>query len=115
MDERTEGGQSAAGAPMGGIGPTAARQLADVRRDFHFADFVTFRYMITPPLITAIYVIGVVLVTIGALAYVNTSALGAVIAWIFLMLYLRVILELIVVLFRINDGIQSMAHLERDK
>lgn len=100
---------------MGGIGPTAAKQLADVRRGFSFSGFVTFRYMITPPLITAIYVIGVVLVTIGALAYVNTSALGAAIAWIFLMLYLRVILELIVVLFRINDGIQSLARRERDK
>jgi hypothetical protein len=115
MNEQPDGGRSVAPPPHDVAGQSAAQQLADARSGFRLADFLTFRYMITPPLITVIYIIGAVLVTIGSIAYINTSALGAVFAWIFLMLYLRVILELIVVLFRINDGIQTIARRDRER
>jgi hypothetical protein len=65
--------------------------------------------MITPPLITILWVLSVVGITIGALAALNTSALGAVLFWIFGMLWVRVVFEVMIVLFRINDGIQTIA------
>jgi hypothetical protein len=105
----------------GGVGPQPAGEPAGSHHDalppvsmsrlgFTFGDFIFFRYMITPPLITVIYVIAVILLTIAAVALINTSALAAVGFWIVGMLYVRVILELFVVLFRINDGIQSIDH-----
>jgi Domain of unknown function (DUF4282) len=100
---------AAGGGGIGGVNQDLSRQLADLRKGFNFGDFMTFRYMITPPLITVLYVVAVIAITVGALAAINTSALGAVIGWIVLMLWVRVLLEVMIVLFRINDGIQTMA------
>ena len=80
------------------------------RPGFSFSDFITFRYMITPGLITVIYVLAVLGITLGAIAAANTSALGAVVFWVFAMLWVRVIFEVMIVMFRINDGIHEMAH-----
>lgn len=74
-----------------------------------FRDFLNFRFMITPPLITVLWVVSVVLITIGALAALNTSVLGAIVGWVLGMLWVRVVFEVMIVLFRINDGIQTMA------
>jgi membrane protein YqaA with SNARE-associated domain len=51
----------------------------------------------------------VVLITIGALVALNTSVLGAIVGWVLGMLWVRVVFEVMIVLFRINDGIQTMA------
>ncbi len=79
---------------------------------FNFDDFLNFRYLITPALVTVIYVIGAVLITL--LALFNLAVGGAVgfvvglLTLIFGNLYWRVVLEFVVVLFRINDGIQAI-------
>jgi len=83
--------------------------MASFREGFNFRDFVTFRYMITPPLITILYVLAVILITLGALAALNSSVLGALLGWFFGMIWIRVIFEVMIVLFRINDGIQTLA------
>lgn len=74
-----------------------------------FSDFLNFRFMITPPLITLLWVVSVVVITIGALAALNTSVLAALVGWVLLMLWVRVVFEVMIVLFRINDGIQTIA------
>ena len=74
-----------------------------------FGDFLNFRYMITPPLITVLWVVSVVVITIGALAALNTNALVAIVGWVLGMLWVRVTFEVMIVLFKINDGIQTMA------
>lgn len=74
-----------------------------------FSDFINFRYMITPPLITVLWVVSVVVITIAALAALNTSVLGAIVGWALGMIWVRVVFEVMIVLFRINDGIQTIA------
>ena len=70
-------------------------------------DFVMFRTMITPGLITVIWVIGFVLITIGSILSIgSTESVGvgilvALAVWFIGNIYLRVILELMIVLFRI--------------
>jgi Domain of unknown function (DUF4282) len=95
----------AGGTPTQGI----SRDMKSFREGFNFGDFVTFRYMITPPLITVIYVLAVIAITLGALAAISTSFIGALVFWILAMLWVRVVFEVMIVLFRINDGIQSLA------
>ena len=80
-----------------------------VHQGFSFGDFINFRYMITPGLITVIYILAVVGITLGALAALNTSAIAAVVFWVMGMLWVRVVFEVMIVMFRINDGIQEMA------
>jgi hypothetical protein len=65
--------------------------------------------MITPPLITVLWVVSVIAITIGALAALNTSVIGAIVGWALGMLWVRVVFEVMIVLFRINDGIQTIA------
>ncbi len=103
------GQQPPAGGSGGGLNEEMTRQLADFREGFSFGDFITFRFMITPPLITVIYVVAVIVITIGALAALNASVLGAILGWIVVMLWVRVVFEVMIVLFRINDGIQKIA------
>jgi hypothetical protein len=78
-------------------------------KGFSFGDFIKFRYMITPGLITIIYVLAVIGLTLGSLAALNTSAAAAVILWVLGMIWVRVIFETMIVMFRINDGIQEIA------
>jgi hypothetical protein len=74
-----------------------------------FSDFLNFRYMIAPRLITILWMALVIVITIGALVALNTSPLAAVVGWALVMLWVRVVFEVMIVLFRINDGIQTMA------
>jgi hypothetical protein len=79
---------------------------------FDFNDFIRFRYLITPAVITVVYVIGAIAITIGALgALAAGGANGLVLGVLFLVfgnLYWRVILEFVMVLFRMNDSLQSI-------
>jgi hypothetical protein len=93
----------------GGLNQDLSRQMADLRKGFKFGDFMTFRFMITPPLITGLYIVAVIGITLAALAALNSSALAAVLGWILAMLWVRVVFEVMIILFRINDGIQTMA------
>jgi hypothetical protein len=106
MSQQPAAGGGGTGA---GFNQESSRQLADFRQGFKFSDFVTFRYMITPPLITVLWVLSVILITIAALASLNSNALVAVAIWIIGMVWVRVVFEVMIVLFKINDGIQTMA------
>ncbi len=86
-----------------------SRQVANFRQGFNFGDFMNFRYMITPPLITILYIVAVIGITLGALGLLAFNALVAIVFWVFAMLEVRVIFEVMIVLFRINDGVQTVA------
>jgi hypothetical protein len=80
-------------------------------RGFDFNDFISFRYLITPTFITVIYVIGAVLITLGSLASLTQGA-GGIISGVILFLVgnllWRIYTEFVMVLFRINDSLQSI-------
>jgi hypothetical protein len=66
--------------------------------------------MITPPLITVLWIVSVAAITIGAVAVaINDQLIAAVVGWLVSMLWVRVVFEVMIVLFRINDGIQTIA------
>ena len=73
------------------------------------ADFLTFRWMITPALITVIWILSVIVITVWALAAFRDSPLLAVGGWVAGMIWSRVVFEVMIVLFKINDGIQEVA------
>jgi hypothetical protein len=79
---------------------------------FNFSDFVNFRYLITPGFITVIYVVGAVLITIAALGAAGSAGSGGVILgllwFVFGNLWWRIVLEFVMVLFRINDSLASI-------
>jgi hypothetical protein len=79
---------------------------------FDFGEFISFRFLITPTIITIVYVIGAVLITLGALgALAGGGGSGLVFGLLFFFfgnLYWRVILEFVVVLFRMNDSLRSI-------
>jgi len=104
-------GQPTEGSPVtgGGFNQELSRQVADLRQGFNLVDFLTFRYMITPPLITVIYIVAVIVITLAALATLNVNVLAALFGWVLAMLWVRVVFEVMIVLFRINDGIQTIA------
>jgi len=56
-----------------------------------------------------LWVVSLVVITIGALAALNTNALAAIVGWVLGMVRIRVVFEVMIVLFRINDGIQTIA------
>ena len=80
---------------------------------FNWGDFFSFRYMVTPVLIRVIYVVGAVLVTLGAIAPLATAngAAGLVFAiLVFLVgnLYWRVIMELFMVFFGMHESLRAI-------
>jgi Domain of unknown function (DUF4282) len=79
---------------------------------FNFSDFVNFRYLITPGFITVIYVVGAIFITIAALSAAGTAGAGGVLVgllwFVFGNLWWRVVLEFVMVLFRINDHLASI-------
>jgi uncharacterized protein DUF4282 len=78
-------------------------------RGFDLSDFLTFRYLITPGFITAIYVIGAILITLGTLVSISSSGVvPALIGLVILNLWWRIVLEFVMVLFRINDSLASI-------
>lgn len=87
------------------------------RRGFSWSDFFNFRYMVTPVVIRVVYIIGAALITLGGLASMLSNGGsfffgGGLISGLFFLLfgniYWRVILEVVMVLFGIHDGIRSI-------
>ena len=76
---------------------------------FNINDFIAFRYLITPIFITVIYVIGAIGITLASLgALLGGNAIAGILLFIFGNLYWRIILEFVMVLFRMNDSLQSI-------
>jgi uncharacterized protein DUF4282 len=80
---------------------------------FNISDFLGFRYLITPGFITVIYVVGVIFITLGAVAALAVpSGSGGILSALFFLvivnLWWRIILEFVMVLFRINDSLESI-------
>ena len=76
-------------------------------------DFLSFRYLITPAFIAVIYVIGAVFITLAGLATITSTApgggpVGGVLLLILGNLWWRVVLEFVMVLFRINASLQEI-------
>ena len=97
--------------------PTSSAPPPPAPARFSLGEFVTFRYFVTPGFITAIYIIGVVLITIGPIVAVPVSGPGvsvggglltALVVILLGNLWWRIILEFVVVLFRINDSLASI-------
>ena len=107
MTEPTQPGQS----PVSWT-PPPSQPSPQPAKGFDFSEFISFRYLITPTLVTVIYVIGAVLITLTALAALAQGGGGGLVSGLLLLifgnLYWRVILEFIVVLFRMNDSLQSI-------
>ena len=107
MTEPTQPGQ-----PPVSWTPPPPEPSARPKQRFDFGDFIAFRYLITPSLVTVIYVIGAILITIAALGTMTQSGAagitGGLLLLVFGNLYWRVILEFIMVLFRMNDALQSI-------
>jgi hypothetical protein len=89
-----------------------APQLPPRSGGFTFNDFITFRYLITPTLITIVYIIGAVLITLGGLAAMVKGGAGGLLLGLLVVvfgnLYWRVIAEFVMVLFRMNDSLKSI-------
>lgn len=80
------------------------------RAGFSLGDFLSFRYMITPPLVQVIYVLVAVIITIvGLLTLVSDAPGGGPLAGLLIIIFgnliWRVYMELVMLFFRINDGI----------
>lgn len=78
---------------------------------FDLSAFLSFRYLITPTIITIVYIIGAVLITLASVAAMAGGGGGLVSGLLILFfgnLYWRVILEFVVVLFRMNDSLGSI-------
>ncbi len=84
------------------------------KRGVSFGDFIAFRFMITPPLATILYLLVVGLLTIGCIVQamgsdnIAVAAVGGIVVWLVGNLFLRVIFEAMLVMFKINDGIQDL-------
>ena len=75
-------------------------------------DFFMFRTMVTPTLIVVIYLLGVVGVTVAALYLVAAGdVLSLIIFWVLGQLYLRVALEVLIVLFRLYESVRNIERL----
>jgi Domain of unknown function (DUF4282) len=106
MDQ--SGSTGAPGTPSGSSWtPPPAVKAAG--QGFNINDFIAFRYLITPIFMTVIYVIGAIGITLAALgALVGGNAIAGILVFIFGQLYWRIILEFVMVLFRMNDSLQSI-------
>jgi hypothetical protein len=93
---------------------TQAKGFLGALFDFSFSSFVTAR------LIRVLYVLGLILAGIGALAMIITGltqsflqgVLMLIVAPLFFLLaamYLRVVLELLIVVFRIAENVERIA------
>jgi len=88
---------------------------ADDVAGFNLGDFLSFRYLITPPLIQVIYLVGAVVITIiglllmlGARGDIGAGLFGGLAFILLGNLAWRVYMELVMLLFRINSGIQQI-------
>lgn len=75
---------------------------------FNLKEFLDFKQLIAPPLMKVLYIIGFIGITLVALAALSSNALIAVLVWFFGQIYFRFILEIFMVLFRINDSLNEI-------
>jgi hypothetical protein len=105
---------------------------------FSWGDFFAFRMMVTPSLIRLVYVIGVVLITVGAVALplfgtptmvcqgppdalvcesipgaLVSGLLGGILLFIIGQLYWRVVMELLMVIFGIHESVRAIEARDR--
>ena len=106
MTEPTQAPPSPPPTSSGWTAPPSRPRTAG--QGFNLQDFLYFRYLITPPSMTVIYIFGAVAVTFGAIATMGSSVLFGLLILVFGNLYWRIILEFVMVLFRINDSLQSI-------
>jgi hypothetical protein len=110
MDDtpRTPGPSSPNQPPVSWAPPSASRS----DRPFDIGAFLGFRYLITPGFITVVYVVGVILIALGTLSAIVSqqpgAALYALVGFLVLNALWRIILEFVMVLFRINDSLESI-------
>ena len=82
---------------------------------FDISDFLAFRYLVTPAFMTVIYVIGAAGITLGAIvSMISGQFIGGLLLLIFGNLYWRILLEFVMVLFRMNDSLQSIDRRGKD-
>ena len=92
--------------------PPANRPVAGppARSDASLADFLTFRAFITPTFITVIWIIGAIFITLAGI--VSLSGDGGLVNALLVLtignLWWRIVMEIFIVLFRINDSLQSI-------
>jgi hypothetical protein len=70
-----------------------------------------FDKMLTPKIITAVYWIGLLAVTLTALSFLFTGQFMYAIAALFGLLFVRIYCELMIVAFKMNESLQAI----RDK
>ncbi len=106
-------GQAPSGGPAGWPPPTAS---VPERRRGGWRDFLLFRSMLTPALITVLWVLGAAGMTIATVVgWIDRDQVGAdtgeelavlvgyLIAFVILQVLYRAFLELVVVIFRVHD------------
>ncbi len=77
-------------------------------------DFLTFRAMLTPVLIQVVFWIGIAIIVFSALgAIVGGEPMGGLGILVIGPLVWRFYCEVIIVLFKINDGVQTMVRQNR--
>ena len=79
-------------------------------RSGSFSDFLNFRAFITPTFITVIWIVGAVFITLaGVVALAGQGgAVNGLVVLVFGNLWWRIVMEIFIVLFRINDSLQAI-------
>jgi hypothetical protein len=93
--------------------PTTPPPPAPADEGFTLGNFLGFRYLITPALVQVIYVlVAVIIVIVGLLAIASDAPgqgpLTGLLIIVFGNLLWRVYMELVMIFFRINEGIQNI-------
>ncbi|MGH2445111.1 MAG: DUF4282 domain-containing protein [Candidatus Limnocylindria bacterium] len=93
--------------------PTAYEPPQEPAGGFSLGDFLSFTYLITPALVQGIYILGAILITIAGLFAMlssgpNSGPLVGILIIVFGNLVWRVYMELMMLFFRINQGIQQI-------
>lgn len=93
--------------------PSTDHVPPEPRSGFTLGNFISFRYMITPVLVQGIYILVAVIITIiGLIAMFSVAGgagpLGGLAIIIIGNLVWRVYMEIVMLFFRINEGIQRV-------
>ena len=80
-----------------------------------WADYLTFRKMITTTIIQIIFWIGVAGVVVAGLASMGDSVIGGLLIIFFGILGIRIYCELLIVIFRANDTLSDIRNLLREQ
>jgi hypothetical protein len=87
--------------------PVPARQGDSA--PFSVNDFLAFRQLITPTVVTVVWIIGAALITLSALASLAANGLiAAIVIFVVGNFAWRIWMEFVIVLFRIHDTLRSI-------